>query len=126
MILAGFLLGISTFALGIVRIFWIYLGFMGLTGLSITILNTPAIVLLQEKVAESYMGRIFGVFNMIASSMMPLGMLIFGPLSDFIKIEWTLIATGILISILSLSVIKLKLLIEAGKPVTLTKSEYTS
>jgi len=48
--------------------------------------------------------------------MMPLGMLIFGPVSDFIKIEWLLIGTGILMLILGLIMLVNKVLIEAGKP----------
>lgn len=47
--------------------------------------------------------------------MMPLGMLIFGPLSDIIKINWLLIWTGLLIFILSFFTLKSKVLIEAGK-----------
>ena len=32
---------------------------------------------------------------MISTSMMPIGMLIFGPISDAVKIEWLLVGTGI-------------------------------
>lgn len=49
--------------------------------------------------------------------MMPLGMLIFGPLADFLPIENLLIWTGILITILSFIMWKDKILLEAGKPV---------
>jgi len=48
--------------------------------------------------------------------MMPLGMLIFGPVSDFVKIEWLLICTGLLMLVQSLFMLKDKVLIEAGKP----------
>ena len=91
----------ATFALGIVPIFWIYLAFMALFGVAMPIFNTPATVLLQEKVEEDYLGRVFGVMGMISTSMMPLGMLIFGPIADFIKIEWLLVGTGIFIIVLS-------------------------
>lgn len=53
---------------------------------------------------------------MISTSMMPLGMLIFGPISDSIKIEWMLIGTGILIFIQGFFLIGSKVLREAGKP----------
>lgn len=81
------------------------------------VLNTPATVLLQEKVEEEYLGRVFGVMGMISTSMMPLGMLIFGPIADFIKIEWMLIGTGIFIIVLAIILGRNKVLIEAGKPV---------
>lgn len=78
MTFASLLMGICTFALGVVPVFWVYLLFMAIFGISMPIFNTPTTVLLQEKVDEGYLGRIFGVFGMISTSMMPIGMLIFG------------------------------------------------
>ena len=49
--------------------------------------------------------------------MMPMGMLIFGPMADVIKVEWLLVGTGLLILILSLILGRNKVLMEAGKPV---------
>lgn len=115
---ASLLMGICTLALGVVPVFWLYLLFMAIFGISMPIFNTPTTVLLQEKVDESYLGRIFGVFGMISTSMMPIGMLIFGPLADIIKVEWLLIGTGILTFILSLFLGGNKVLLETGKPVT--------
>ena len=101
MVLAGTLLGVFTFLMGVVPVFWIYLVIMGLTGIAIPIYHTPANVLLQEKVEESYLGRVFGLFGMLASAVMPLAMLFFGPLSDTLPIEWLLIGTGILMMLVS-------------------------
>lgn len=114
--------GISTFALGVIPIFWVYLTFMILIGIAMPIFNTPSTVLLQEKVEGDFLGRVFGVLAMISSVMMPMGMLIFGPLSDIIKIEWLLIITGILMFIQSFFLIGDKALIEAGKSVTKTEA----
>lgn len=116
MMLASLLMGLCTFLLGVVPFFWIYLLFMGLCGIAMPFFNTPSIVLLQEKVEGDYLGRVFGVMSMISTSMMPLGMLIFGPLADYIKIEWMLIGTGILIFILGFFLVGSKVLMEAGKP----------
>lgn len=113
---ASVIMGVCTFALGIVPIFWIYLVFMGVFGIAMPLFNTPATVLLQEKIEEDYLGRVFGVMGMISTSMMPLGMLIFGPIADVIRIEWLLIGTGILIFILSILLGKNKILVEAGRP----------
>jgi len=117
MTLASLLMGICTLALGIVPVFWVYLLFMAIFGIAMPIFNTPTTVLLQEKVDESYLGRIFGVFGMISTSMMPIGMLIFGPMADVIKVEWLLVGTGILILILSFFLGVNKVLLETGKPV---------
>ena len=113
---ASVIMGVCTFALGVVPNFWVYLAFMALFGVAMPVLNTPETVLLQEKVEEEYLGRVFGVMGMISTSMMPLGMLIFGPIADFIKIEWMLIGTGIFIIVLAIILGRNKVLIEAGKP----------
>ena len=90
---------------------------MAVFGVAMPIFNTPTMVLLQEKVDENYLGRIFGVFGMISGSMMPIGMLIFGPLADVIEIEWLLIGTGLLMLILTFFLARNKVLLETGKPV---------
>lgn len=114
MVSANIVIGLFTMALGITPIFWIYLIFMGIIGVSIPIFNTPATVLLQQKVEPDYLGRVFGVLEMISSIMMPAGMLIFGPLADIVKIEWLLIGTGLAMVVLSLFILKNKELVEAG------------
>jgi len=115
MALASFATGVFTFFLGSVPYFWIYLLFMGLTGIAMPIFNIPATVLLQEKVEGDYLGRVFGVLIMISTSMMPIGMLVFGPIADLIKIEWLLIGTGLLMSVESFFLLGSKVLLEAGK-----------
>jgi DHA3 family macrolide efflux protein-like MFS transporter len=57
---------------------------------------------------------------MITSVMMPLAMLLFGPLADMIAIEWLLIVSGILIFIEGLLLLRSKELIQAGEPVLQT------
>lgn len=116
MSIASFIMAASTFALGIVPVFWIYLAIMAVFGVAMPIFNTPTTVMLQEKVDENYLGRIFGVFGMISTSMMPIGMLIFGPLADVVKIEWLLIGTGLFMLVLTVFFARNKRLVEAGLP----------
>lgn len=118
MTLANLVMGVCTLVLGIVPLFWTYLVVMAVFGLAMPMANTPTTVLLQEKVDPNYLGRIFGVFGMISTSMMPIGMLIFGPLSDVIAIEWLLVGTGLLMVVLALFFVSNKRLVEGGKPVT--------
>ena len=108
--------GLATLALGIIPIFWIYLAFMAVIGISMPLFNTPFTVLLQQKVEERYLGRVFGVFTMISSSVMPLSMLVFGPLSDAIEIEWLLLVTSVLMTILGWAMLGNKKLVAAGAP----------
>lgn len=116
MTFSTFITGLCTFALGIVPNFWVYLLFMIIIGISLPFFNTPSTVLLQEKVEPDFLGRVFGVLTMISSSMMPFGMLIFGPISDVVKIEYLLIGTGILMFVQGFFLIGSKDLVEAGKP----------
>jgi DHA3 family macrolide efflux protein-like MFS transporter len=118
MTLSGLVMGVCSIALGVVPDFWIYILFMGLFGIVMPIFNTPAMVLLQEKVNGDFLGRVFSVMSMISSIMMPAAMLVFGPASDKIKIEYLLIGTGILIMILTVLFMKNNSMLEAGKPVT--------
>lgn len=118
MSLASFIFGFSTFALGVIPNFWIYLSFMVVIGVTMPMFNTPANVLLQEKVDGNFLGRVFGVVGMLSTSMMPLGMLIFGPLADLIPVEWMLIGTGGALFFLSFILVGSKVLVEAGRPVS--------
>ena len=117
MVLANFIMGSCTVALGLVPIFWVYSVFMMIAGIAMPLFNAPSTVLLQQKVEDSYRGRVFGVLGMIWSSMMPLGILVFGPMADAIRIEWILIGTGLLMCVQSLVMLNSKVMIEAGRPV---------
>ncbi|MDD4238977.1 MAG: MFS transporter [Desulfotomaculaceae bacterium] len=117
MTLSCLAIGACTFALGVIPNFGIYLAIMVLVGISMPIFNVPSTVLLQEKVEGDYLGRVFGVLGMISSVMMPMGMLVFGPLADIIKIEWLLMGTGLLLFIQGFFLLGNKVLLEAGKPI---------
>ncbi len=115
MVLASIVTGAGTLFLGIISVFWVYNIIMAIVGYAMPVLNTPATVLLQQKVEEEFLGRVFGVLTMISSAMMPLGMLVFGPLSDFIPIEWMLIGTGVLMIFATVFLLFNKVLIEIGR-----------
>ncbi len=102
--------------LGLTPNFWLYLAFMAAIGISMPLFNTPFTVLLQQRVDESYLGRVFGVFTMISTSVMPLAMMVFGPLADTIRIEWLLLSTGALMAVEGLFMFSNKRLVAAGLP----------
>lgn len=116
LMLACALFGFCTVGLGVVPSFWVYLAVMGLAGIAAPLISTPAQVILQEKVDSAYMGRVFGVFSMISTSMMPAGMLIFGPIADVVPIERLLVGSGALFALLALWLAGSRALREAGKP----------
>ncbi|ASW44153.1 MFS transporter [Clostridium isatidis] len=114
------IMALCTIALGIVPSFWVYISLFGLFGMVMPMFNTPSTVLIQEKVEEEFLGRVFSVLSMITSVMMPLGMLVFGPMADYVAIEKMLIVTGILIFIEGLIMRGSKVLIKAGEEKELT------
>jgi MFS transporter, DHA3 family, macrolide efflux protein len=115
MALSGFIVGATTLALGLVPWFAVYLAVMAACGIAMPLFNTPASVMLQEKVEPEFLGRVFGVMTMISSVMMPLGMLVFGPLADRIRIEYMLIGSGAGIFLLGFFLLGSPVLMAAGK-----------
>ncbi|MDR2102001.1 MAG: MFS transporter [Treponema sp.] len=107
--------GILTISLGLAPNFWLYLTMMALMGTSLSLYNAPSMVLLQTTVEPAFMGRVLSVFNMTSSTMMPLGMVFFGPLSDKLSINILLVGTGVIVTLLTIPFITSKTLIEAGR-----------
>ncbi|NLO88611.1 MAG: MFS transporter, partial [Firmicutes bacterium] len=123
MTLSNFIISVCTFALGVAPVFWLYLVFMGIFGVAMPVFNTPATVLLQQKVDGDFLGRVFSVISMISSTTMPLSMLVFGPMADYVPIDLLLVVTGIMLFIFSLAMGANKVLYEAGKPELLPESQ---
>jgi DHA3 family macrolide efflux protein-like MFS transporter len=115
MALSCALCGILAAGLGVAPNFWLYLAFMATMGLSFPLWNAPFMVILQTTVEPAFMGRVFSVFGMVSSTMMPLGMLVFGPIADTVSINILLVGTGIVITLLAIPLIISKTLREAGK-----------
>jgi DHA3 family macrolide efflux protein-like MFS transporter len=79
------------FSLGVVNNFYLYLFVMFLAGLPMPYWSSSATTLLQLIVQSDMQGRVFGLQQLIMSTVMPLGMLVFGPLADVIPIETILL-----------------------------------
>lgn len=108
--------GLTSILLGIMPVFWAYLAVMLACGLTMPMFHTPSTTLMQTKIEPDKMGRVFSVMMMFSGMAMPLGMVVFGPLGDAVKIEWLLIVTGMIILVSGLALLRSKALIEAGKP----------
>lgn len=85
--------------------FGVYLAMLVIMCGMIAIFDTVAITIIQTCVDSKYIGRVFGVITMFSSSIMPLGMLVFGPLADIIAIEYIMIACGIVIIVVACSIL---------------------
>ncbi|GAA0727803.1 MFS transporter [Clostridium malenominatum] len=106
--------GALTVAVGIAKVFYVYIAIMVLTGMTIPLFNSPSMVLLQEKVETDMQGRVFSFVQIVSSGLMPLGMIVFGPLADIIKIERLMIITGLLLIVLGISIFYNKSFIKEG------------
>jgi DHA3 family macrolide efflux protein-like MFS transporter len=85
-------------------------------GTAMPMFNTPATVLIQHKVEGNYLGRVFGIASMLQSFLMPMGMIMFGPLADTVDVKWLIAGGSGVIMLLSLMIYFSKTLTEAGKP----------
>lgn len=125
MVAAMISMGIGTVLLGVIPWFVPYLIFMALIGVALPFYNTASTVMIQEQVEPAFLGRVFSVFGMISSTAMPLGMLVFGPFADVVRIEWILLGTGIAMSLASWAMIFNKKLVKAGIPKPPLMTEQT-
>ena len=116
MVASNVVMAICTIALGLAPVFWLYLLVMGIFGVSMPLYNTSSAVMIQEHVDQDYMGRVYSVLAMLSTSLMPLGMLIFGPLADIVRIETLLIITGAIMLVHGARVFWDRTLMAAGVP----------
>jgi DHA3 family macrolide efflux protein-like MFS transporter len=117
MVVATLIMGACTVALGLVPSFWLYLAAMGIFGIAMPLHMTPTTVMLQERVDPDYLGRVFSVSTMLSTSLMPLGMLIFGPLAEVVTIETLLLVTGAPTILLGVTAPLYRRLMAFGEPV---------
>jgi DHA3 family macrolide efflux protein-like MFS transporter len=108
--------GVTTVLFGVIPNFWVYLGVMVLCGSAMPIYNTPSMTLVQTKIPPELMGRVFSVIMMLNGLGMPIGMAIFGPLGDIVKIELLLVITGALMVVGGLLLRTRREFITAGEP----------
>ncbi|KER03307.1 MFS transporter [Photorhabdus temperata] len=91
------LFGIFMIALGNAYWFPLYLALNISLGAITPCFNAPMISIMQEKVEPEMMGRVFSLVQIAISCSLPLGMVIFGPIADYINIQLLLMISGVLI-----------------------------
>jgi len=90
------LCGLFSIGLGLAPNFAIYLIISGILGITLPIFNTPALTLMQENIEPEMYGRTFSLMQLIGGAVMPLAMIVFGPLADIVSIKYIFIVGGIL------------------------------
>ena len=97
--------GIASLAVGFTSMFWLFAVLMFFIGMAIPAIQTAVFTLIQEKVDPSMMGRVFSLLNVMFTGFMPLGMAIFGPLADIVRIQVLVIGCAVLIILLAINLV---------------------
>lgn len=105
--LAGTVYGMLMMGLGMIPAFFLYLICNTIIGITAPCYNAPIVVTIQEKVSSDMHGRIFSFMQIATSCALPLGMIVFGPLADIIRVQWILVGAGIAIVFISLVIWKI-------------------
>jgi MFS transporter, DHA3 family, macrolide efflux protein len=89
-------IGFGVFLMGIApgKWFWLAIVSSAILGLMSPIANGPLHAIMQERVAPEMQGRVFTLISAGASAMMPVAMIIAGPVSDWLGIRIWFIVGG--------------------------------
>ncbi len=93
--------GTLAIGMGLADNLFIYLVMMAIYGVALTMVQTASTTLLQENTLPEMQGRMFGLFGAMYSGFLPLGMVVFGPLSDVVSMRLLMIVSGALLLILA-------------------------
>lgn len=96
------ILSIMTIGMGVSPYFIIYLLMMFVYSIAITMIQTAATTIIQEKVESSMVGRVFGLMGAMYSGFLPVGMIAFGPLADVIPLQWIIVGSGIALALVAI------------------------
>jgi len=108
------LAGLAVAGLGLTGNFWIFTLFMGLCAVFLSMRGAPSMAMLQINVDSAFMGRSMSIFMMMATLNVQLGMIVWGPLGDFISISHLLIVSGLVIMLMGIAIFFDKTLRKAG------------
>ena len=107
-LLAGAVYGSIMIAMGAAPVFLLYLFFNAAIGITSPCYNAPITVTIQERVAPEMHGRVFSLMQIATSCALPLGMALFGPLADVLRVQTILMGSGAVVVALSLLVWRLR------------------
>lgn len=76
-----------------------YIILMFIFGATMILINMPIGVMMQTEIEEQYRGRVFSIMDTFGTALMPIGMLIFGVLFDYLSATFIFISIAILLFI---------------------------
>lgn len=108
--------GATVIFLGLSPALFFFLAVIFLSGISGPLVSSPLMVVLQERIDQDILGRVFSLVSIVGGGAVPLGMVIFGPLADLVDIRLLFYISGLFIVLLSLFIWSNKNLRKAGLP----------
>ncbi|WP_107923823.1 MFS transporter [Lysinibacillus parviboronicapiens] len=99
--------------LSYITIFIFYIGLYFIFAIFEMGINMPLGVFMQKLISEEYRGRVFGLMETMAMSMMPIGMLVYGILYDTLPATGILLVTSVIIVTITLVLLRPAVLKEA-------------
>ena len=92
--------GVLAIGMGLIDSFIVYLALMAIYGIALTMVQTATMTLLQQRTDANMQGRVFAFLNIMYSGALPLGMALFGPLSDVVSMRALMVLSGALLMLL--------------------------
>jgi DHA3 family macrolide efflux protein-like MFS transporter len=96
-------IGIMVFSFTTESLFLMGITMQLIAGISGTFINGPMTAIFQSVVARDAQGRFFALMGSITGAMMPLGLIITGPLADGIGVRWTFLISGAAVMICAIA-----------------------
>lgn len=72
-----------------------------LAGFTLAMINIPIVTKMQLMIPEVMRGRVFSLFGMIGSALIPFGLLLSGGLIQVVDAQWVIVVCGLIISLIS-------------------------
>jgi DHA3 family macrolide efflux protein-like MFS transporter len=94
MFVAILLCGILMVLMGAYQDFLYFIIIRSFAGVFVSMFRPPMVTILQLRVDPEFLGRVFALMTMLTTVVLPLGMLIWGPLADMINIDMIFILCG--------------------------------
>ena len=82
---------------------WMAIAAIFLVGLAMSLTNGPIHAIIQSTVAPEMQGRVFTLLSSLVSLMMPVGLIIAGPVADWLGVQTWYVAGGAVTLLLALS-----------------------
>ena len=87
--------GLMSIAMAVSRRFSVYLLWMTIYGVAMTMIQVTITTHLQRTAKPEMHGRIFGLMSSLYASCYPIGMVVFGVMADRMSLKWIMIVSGV-------------------------------